>query len=157
MTTIQTNLTDRQITMMGGDPNASVEILDVIQLVTDHASITEITAIVQRDLVKVTGTARRSPEDKPNRQIGQMLATARAYNALGRTVERRARGLVEHHADIKVQRPVQRLKSEIFKQRIAAVASADDNVQKAVIRQIREQEGTWVPKAMRAAQHEPTT
>ena len=145
MTTVITNLSPEQNAYFQVDPNSIFEIIDVITLVSDSASITEITAKVQNDLIKVTGTARRSPGDKPNQNIGTMLSIARAHAALSKAVEKRARGLVEHYANMQEQRPTQLQKSAQWKQNILRVASSDDAIQRAALRAAREREGSWEP------------
>lgn len=152
MTTIITNLSDEDITSFGIDPDSAIEILDVTTLVSDAAAITRIVAKIQNDLVEVTGTSRRSPTDKPNAKIGEMLATARAYKALGRNIERRANGLVEHVAQMREQRPEQIAKSQQWKRNILAVASNDDRVQRAAIAAARHAEGSWDQPRMTTAQ-----
>lgn len=143
MTTIITNLSRQQRIEFGLDDNQVFEIVDIVTLVSDSASITEITAKVQNDLIKVTGTSRRSPGDKPNEKIGEMLSVARAHASLARTVERRARGLVEHYADMVEQRPLQREKSMQWTRNIIKVASNDDRVQREAVRRQRISEGSW--------------
>jgi hypothetical protein len=74
-----------------------------------------------------------------------MLATARAYAALAKRIEKRARGLVEHCADIQAQRPIQRKRSAEWQNQIMRLASNDDAIQKAALTAIRHQEGSWQP------------
>lgn len=145
MTTLMTNVSDAELLAMGAEPTENVQVLEITELVTRDASITRIVAKVQRDIIIATGTARRSPTDKPNDHIGAMLATARAYQALSKRIERRARGLVEHVADIAVQRPIQRKKSEQWKTSLMELASQDNRVQREVLRTLREKEGSWTP------------
>lgn len=142
MTTL-TNVSRAEFLANGVDPDAMIEILEVNELVTRDASITRITAKIQNDIITVTGTARRSPGDKPNERIGVMLATGRAYAALAKRIERRARGLVEHCADIKEQRPGQRERSDKWRENVLRIASTDGNVQRAALREKREREGSW--------------
>lgn len=52
----------------------------------------------------IEGTAKRSPEDKPNSQVARRLALGRAFSSLGKTLERQANGLVKHADDIREMR-----------------------------------------------------
>lgn len=152
MTTLITNMSERDINAVGADPDAVIDIIDVTTLVSDSAAITQITVKIQNDLVQVTGTSRRNPGDKHNGKIGEMLATARAYKALARNIERRATGLVEHVAQMREQRPDQLIKSQQWRQNVLAVASNDDRIQRAAIRHARESEGSWQPRPMTTGQ-----
>jgi len=85
-----------------------VVIADVQSLGTADAHIVKITAVIGADIVSVSGTSRRHPEDKPNAEIGELLAQARAYQALGNKIAKRARGLVAQQDHNKAIKPAQR-------------------------------------------------
>lgn len=90
------------------DETFYIEDLNVVS--TANVSIATITAVIQGQLVAVSGDSRRYL-DKPNPTIGELLAISRALSTLARKVEKRANGLVrqaEHNAQI---RPVQRTKA----------------------------------------------
>lgn len=107
--------TDRILAVNGlENPTLDEEVLifDVNSLVSSDASIVQISALIGTDIVTVKGTSRRHPEDKPNDDIGLMLAQGRAYEALGRKINKRARGLVAQQDHNKEMKPVQRLARE---------------------------------------------
>lgn len=78
----------------------SYEHLDIeqIEILSDKdASI----AYIRMGDIEVTGSSRRHPGDKPDRETGDLLALARAYAKLAAKLEKRANGRVNHAAEIK--------------------------------------------------------
>lgn len=53
------------------------------------------------EVVVASGFAKRDPIDKPDFELAQMLANARAFEVLSRKLFRRANGLVKHHDDMR--------------------------------------------------------
>lgn len=54
------------------------------------------------DVIQATGEALRHPEDKYDRELAYALATGRAFESLGRKLQKRADGLVrmnEHNQE----------------------------------------------------------
>lgn len=50
--------------------------------------------------IKVTGFAKRNPVDKPNKELSDALAMARAFLSLNKRLERRAAGLIKQQDDV---------------------------------------------------------
>lgn len=73
--------------------------------------------IVQIELgdIEVSASARREPGDKPDAEIGTLLAMARAYNKLAHKLSKRAAGKINHAAEIKRHKN-QRALEELFAQ-----------------------------------------
>lgn len=68
-------------------------------------------AIVQIELgdIRVSASARREPGDKPDDEIGTLLALSRAYNHLAFQLSKRASAKINHAAEIKRHRDERKL------------------------------------------------
>lgn len=64
--------------------------------------------VLEMEGLQVSGTAKRDPRDEPNEDIGQRLAMARAFQALGYRLERQARGLIKHADEVALVKSVRR-------------------------------------------------
>lgn len=93
------------------DNEAFMDTFSVRSLSTRNACITEITVVVQDQVLTARGTSRRNPEDKHVPAYGQLLAYARACESLAAKLERRGNGLLSHIEHIALQRPDQLKKS----------------------------------------------
>ena len=89
------------------DSEVLIKTFTVNSLSTRNACITEISVMVQDQLVTARGTSRRNPEDKHVPAYGQLLAYSRAFQSLAAKLERRGEGLLLHLEHIAVQRPAQ--------------------------------------------------
>ncbi len=89
------------------DDVAFMNTLSVRSLSTRNACITEITVVVQGQLVTAQGTSRRNPEDKHIAAYGQLLSYSRACQSLAAKLERRGDGLLAHKEWIAETRPKQ--------------------------------------------------
>jgi hypothetical protein len=74
------------------------------------------------------GSAVRAPEDKPNLHIAELLAVGRAYQSIGRRMERQAEGLVKHKDDVRERRQAARVEraAETALERSAQMAHEDE-------------------------------
>lgn len=131
---------------LGDDTESFFSISEINYLSTRDACIYSIEAIINGDHVSCTGTSRRCPGDRHDSRLGQMLALTRAFENLTKALQRRANGLVKHNDDIAAARPAQKANSRAYRETIAKIASNDPKVQREAIRQIREKEGTFVPR-----------
>jgi len=144
MSTIEVNMSQEFFHALEVDPANPVEIIDLEQLISRDACITQITAKVQNDIVQASGTSRRHPGDKANEDIGRMLSYSRCLENLARKIRKRANGLVEQQAHNAAQRPLQLAKAAEWKAKgVMRVASPDSRVQVGSIRSFRDQEGSW--------------
>lgn len=75
-----------------------VEVL--AEVTTRNVVAVELQVTVGNETVTTTGSAQRDPDDKPNEQIGLLLAYGRALESAGKRLLRRGNGLVEHAAHI---------------------------------------------------------
>lgn len=62
--------------------------------------------------ITVTGSAKREPGDKPDKQIGADLAVARAMHKMSRRLMRRANGAVKQASFVKADRARRRAQEE---------------------------------------------
>lgn len=69
------------------------------------------------------GAAKRNPEDEPNPLVGELLATARALDAVSARLKRQANGLVKHADDQRVAKlaegPARQAKKEAWLEQLA--------------------------------------
>lgn len=126
-----------------GVSSLPIDIFKVESLCSRDACIVHMEVLLDGDVVVVSGTSRRYPGDKPDDRVAYLLAYSRAFESLTHKIAKRAKGLVRHNDNMRDQKPEQRIKSQAYHARIAGISSTDDRVQRRVIRDIRDQEGSW--------------
>jgi hypothetical protein len=126
-----------------------IEILEQRSVCSPDACVVELTVNVHGEIIKAYGTAMRSPGDRSDNRVGELLAFSRAYENLGAKLRRRGNGLVTHNEKIAQQRPLQRRKAQEWRAqqriRVVYVSANDENEQRQAITRLREQEGSWAP------------
>lgn len=142
MATVSTNIDIGEIIALGGDPSMPIDVIEVETWSTYEATITRIRAIVERDVIEVSGTAKRSPQDKYDPKVGMLLATSRAYYSLAQAVYKRVNGHVDHNDHIKQMRPQQLERSAIWHEKVIADKGMDTVMQDTAFRAAAHAEDT---------------
>lgn len=88
--------------------NADVTVLAIKDGATAEAVLKRGPMIV----FKAEAKAQRHPDDKPNPEIAEELAAARALQKLGNKLEKHGHGLVKHNDDMKRMRKLQQEKKK---------------------------------------------
>jgi Domain of unknown function (DUF1876) len=78
--------------------------------------IVDVTVPSLDDLLTVEGTAMRDSRDKPNDQIGECLALARALRSASDRLDKQAQGLIKHQEDMRADRKKRLLEQEVLKE-----------------------------------------
>jgi hypothetical protein len=76
--------------------------------------------------IDVSASARREPGDKPDNEIGTLLALSRAYNALAYQLSKKATAKINHAAEIKRHKN-QRALEKLFAEADEVMERYDDN------------------------------
>jgi hypothetical protein len=87
--------------------------LDIAPLVTEKATTVVVSGYLYEEngegknvkpltpRIMTSGYSVRHPTDEHDPEVALQLAVGRAFQALGRRLERRANGLIKHHDDIR--------------------------------------------------------
>lgn len=93
------------------DETDACHIIDMDIVSTSNVAIATVSAVIQGEVVTVTGDSRRYL-DEPNPEIGELLAAGRALEKLARKVLKRANGLVtqaDHNVRIRPEQKARRI------------------------------------------------
>lgn len=77
-------------------------------LATDDVAAISLSVMLNGDTWHVEGSAKRDPSDRPNRELGMALATARAMQRLADQMMRQASGKAKHADWIVLDRKLRR-------------------------------------------------
>lgn len=77
------------------------------------ATVSQITVVLEtgeRLVFEATGTSKRDPQDEDDPEVAVLLAYGRAFETLGKKMQKRANGLTKHNDDMKRYKEVQKAK-----------------------------------------------
>lgn len=84
---------------------------------TPEATITKVAFVIDDVEIIVSGTSKRTPGDKDNPEAAILLAYGRAFETLGRKLQKKGNGLVKHADDVREYRQIQKAKRPKIKKK----------------------------------------